>query len=147
MCPPVCLCRHGIPFCDWYGLAAWVVIDTPVWYGSRVSWRSGVRTLTSRAGRTRLLPPTASDMCPSIYAPTPFQAKLSPLPTNPRRCVQARGLEKKYRAMQGEDDVKHMKKMLTWSYVLYAVGLATSAPTPPDAPSPREILRDHIRVV
>jgi len=62
-----------------------------------------------------------------------------------------RGIEKKYRAMQGADDVKHMKKMLAWSYVLYAVGLATSAPTPPhaqpDAPSAREILRVSARVI
>jgi len=39
---------------------------------------------------------------------------------------EVRALEKKHRANQGEEDVKHMKKMLNWSYALYAVGLATA---------------------
>ena len=69
----------------------------------------------------------------ALLRPLTTRSRCSPTPTNPRRCVQVRGIEKKYRAMQGQDDVKHMKKMLAWSYVLYAVGLATSAPTPPDA--------------
>ena len=28
----------------------------------------------------------------------------------------------KYRNAQGDEDVKHMKKMLSWTYVLYAIG-------------------------
>ena len=31
-------------------------------------------------------------------------------------------LQKKYRNAQGDEDVKHMKKMLSWTYVLYAIG-------------------------
>ena len=40
--------------------------------------------------------------------------------------LQVRAVEKEFRQNQGEEDVKHMKKMLTWSYVLYAIGLATA---------------------
>jgi len=39
---------------------------------------------------------------------------------------EVRAVEKEFRQNQGEEDVKHMKKMLTWSYVLYAIGLATA---------------------
>jgi fatty acid desaturase len=39
---------------------------------------------------------------------------------------EVRAVEKKYRQAQGEEDVKHMKKMLNWTYVLYAIGLATA---------------------
>eukprot|EP00960_Hanusia_phi_P049591 759651-Hanusia_phi.AAC.3 len=39
---------------------------------------------------------------------------------------QVRAVEKEFRQNQGEEDVKHMKKMLTWSYALYAIGLATA---------------------
>jgi len=40
---------------------------------------------------------------------------------------EVREVEKKYRAQQTvEEDVAHMKKMLNWTYVLYAVGLATA---------------------
>jgi hypothetical protein len=35
---------------------------------------------------------------------------------------EVRAVEKKYRQAQGEEDVKHMKKMLNWTYVLYAIG-------------------------
>mmetsp|Transcript_10360 Transcript_10360/g.24355 ORF Transcript_10360/g.24355 Transcript_10360/m.24355 type:complete len:480 (-) Transcript_10360:53-1492(-) len=39
---------------------------------------------------------------------------------------EVRAIEKKYRDNQSEEDVKHMKKMLSWSYILYAIGLATA---------------------
>ena len=40
---------------------------------------------------------------------------------------EVRAVEKKYRNAQSvEEDVVHMKKMLSWTYVLYAIGLATA---------------------
>ena len=37
--------------------------------------------------------------------------------------AEVRAVEKKYRAQQSvEEDVAHMKKMLNWTYILYAVG-------------------------
>ncbi len=35
---------------------------------------------------------------------------------------EVRAVERKYRNAQGDEDVKHMKKMLNWTYVLYAIG-------------------------
>jgi hypothetical protein len=35
---------------------------------------------------------------------------------------ECRAVERKYRNAQGDEDVKHMKKMLSWTYVLYAIG-------------------------
>ena len=40
--------------------------------------------------------------------------------------AEIRAVEKKYRDAESEEDVKHMKKMLSWTYVLYAIGLATA---------------------
>jgi len=35
---------------------------------------------------------------------------------------EVRAVEKRYRNEQSEEDVKHMKKMLNWTYILYAIG-------------------------
>jgi len=40
--------------------------------------------------------------------------------------AEIRALEKRYRNGQGEEDVKHLNKMLNWTYILYAIGLATA---------------------
>ena len=40
--------------------------------------------------------------------------------------AEIRALEKRYRDGQGEEDVKHLNKMLNWTYILYAIGLATA---------------------
>jgi len=44
----------------------------------------------------------------------------------PTWAKEVRAVEKKYRTQQNDDDVNHMKKMLNWTYILYAVGLATA---------------------
>ena len=39
---------------------------------------------------------------------------------------EVRAVERKYRQGQGEEDVKHLNKILNFSYLLYGVGLATA---------------------
>ena len=39
------------------------------------------------------------------------------------RSFQVRAVEKEFRAAQGEEDVKHMKKLLNVSILMYIVGI------------------------
>ncbi len=39
---------------------------------------------------------------------------------------EVRAVERKYRQGQGEEDVKHLNKILNFSYLLYGMGLATA---------------------
>ena len=46
-------------------------------------------------------------------------------------CRQVRQVEKDFRAAQGDEDVRHLKKMVNISIIMYIVGIVSYEPAPP----------------